>query len=175
MPLGPVQLLVVGFTGGEFKGEIRAELERLRDNDVIRLVDMLAVRKDEQGNVQRLQQSDLSADEAEELGAMVGALIGFGTGDEEVVEELASAGAEAMEGGHVFDESDVWYVEDAIPPGTAAAVALIEHRWAIPLRETIRRAGGFHLADAWIHPEDLVAIGLLSAAEAEAETGAEGS
>src|SRR5436190_4835537 len=120
MALGPVQLLVVGFTGGEFKGEIRAELERLRQNDVIRLVDMLAVRKDEQGNVQRLQQSDLAPGEAEELGAMVGALIGLGTGDEEVAEELAAAGAEAMEGGHVFDESDVWYVEDAIPPGTAA-------------------------------------------------------
>ena len=55
----------------------------------------------------------------------------------------------------MFDE-EVWYVDDAIPNGTAAAVALLEHRWAIPLREGIRSAGGFHLADAWIHPADLV-------------------
>jgi len=58
-------------------------------------------------------------------------------------------------------------VDDAIPPGTAAAVAILEHRWAIPLREAIRDAGGFHLADAWIHPADLVAIGMLAAEEAE--------
>jgi hypothetical protein len=71
-----------------------------------------------------------------------------------------------MEGGHVFDSADTWYVDDAIPPGSAAAVALIEHRWAIPLRDAIRDAGGFHLADAWIHPADLVAIGVASAEEA---------
>ena len=71
-----------------------------------------------------------------------------------------------MEGGHVFDAAETWYVDDAIPPGSAAAVALIEHRWAIPLRDAIRDAGGFHLADAWIHPADLVAIGVESAEEA---------
>jgi hypothetical protein len=68
----------------------------------------------------------------------------------------------------VFDE-EVWYVDDAIPNGTAAAVALLEHRWAIPLRDGVRRAGGFHLADAWIHPADLVGIGILAAEEAELE------
>ena len=66
----------------------------------------------------------------------------------------------------MFDE-DVWYVDDAIPNGAAAAVALLEHRWAIPLRDGIRRAGGFHLADAWIHPADLVGIGVVAAEEAE--------
>ena len=74
--------------------------------------------------------------------------------------------SDALEDGHVFDE-DVWYVDDAIPNGTAAAVALLEHRWAIPLRDGIRNAGGFHLADAWIHPADLVGIGLVAAEEAE--------
>ena len=47
-------------------------------------------------------------------------------------------------------------------------MALLEHRWAIPLRDAIRRNGGFPLADAWIHPEDLVAIGAGVRAEAEA-------
>ena len=61
------------------------------------------------------------------------------------------------------------YVDDVLANDTAAAVALIEHRWAIGLRETIRSAGGFHLADSWIHPLDLVAIGLMSAEEAEQE------
>ena len=71
-----------------------------------------------------------------------------------------------MEGGHVFEATDMWYVDDAIPPGTAAAIALLDHRWAIGLRDAIREAGGFHLADAWVHPADLIAIGVKSAEEA---------
>jgi hypothetical protein len=54
-------------------------------------------------------------------------------------------------------------VADAIPNGTAAGIALIEHRWAIPLRDAIARAGGIPLADEWIHATDLVGIGLVGA------------
>jgi hypothetical protein len=72
----------------------------------------------------------------------------------------AEIGAAAAAGnGSPLDTADVWYLADAIPPGTAAAIALIEHRWAIPLREAIEEAGGNSLLDAWIHPEDLIAIG----------------
>jgi len=166
MTIGPVQLLVVGFEGGESNGEILAELDRLRENDTVRLIDLVVVRKDADGNVGKLGQSDLSPEEAETFGAVVGALIGFGAAGEEGAGLGALEGAAALADGPVFDE-EVWYVEDAIPNGTAAAVALLEHRWAIPLREGIRNAGGFHLADAWIHPADLVGIGLLEAEEAE--------
>jgi uncharacterized membrane protein len=158
---------VVGFAEPEFKGHKREELERLRENDVVRLIDLVVVRKDDDGNVERLQHSDLSPEEVQEFGAMAGALIGLGAEGEEGTEAGAELGAAAMEGGHVFDESDAWYLDDAIPPGTAAAVALIEHRWAIELRDAICDAGGFRLADAWIHPADLVAIGALAAEEAE--------
>ena len=166
MTIGPVQLLVVGFEGGEPNGEILAELDRLRENDIVRLIDLVVVRKDADGNVGKLVRSDLSPEEAEAFGAVVGALIGFGAAGEEGAEQGAFEAAAALADGHVLDD-EVWYVEDAIPNGTAAAVALLEHRWAIPLREGIRNAGGFHLADAWIHPADLVGIGLLEAEEAE--------
>jgi hypothetical protein len=96
----------------------------------------------------------------------VGALIGLGAAGEEGAEVGAVVGAEAGVDGHLLPD-DVWYVDDALQPGDAAAVALIEHRWAIPLRETIRAAGGFHLADAWVHPLDLVAVGLIGAADAQ--------
>ncbi|HXY85442.1 MAG TPA: hypothetical protein VEH52_08150 [Gaiellaceae bacterium] len=164
MAFGPVQILVIGFDEPHFTGEIRAELDRLREHDVVRLIDLLVVRKDDDGNIERLQQSDLSQEELEDFGAIVGALIGAGADGEEGAEAGAILGAAAMEGGHVFDDADTWYVDDAIPPGMAAAVALLEHRWAIPLREAIANAGGFHLADAWVHPADLVAIGAESAA-----------
>jgi uncharacterized membrane protein len=166
--MGPVQLLVIGFEGGEFKGEILAELDRLRENDVVRLIDLVFVRKDADGKVEKILRSDLSPEEAEAFGAIVGALIGFGAAGEAGAELGAVEGAAPLADGHVLDE-EVWYVDDAIPNGTAAAVALLEHRWAIPLRDGIRRAGGFHLADAWIHPADLVGIGILAAEEAELE------
>jgi hypothetical protein len=54
-------------------------------------------------------------------------------------------------------------VGDALADGSSAAVVLLEHRWAVPLRDAIVRAGGVALADAWIHPADLVAVGLQAA------------
>ena len=166
MTLGPVQLLVVGFEGGALNDEILAELDLLRDGDVVRLIDLIAVRKDADGNLERLQRSDLSPEEAEAFGAIVGALVGFGAAGEGEAEPAAIEGAGVPKDRRIVDD-EVWYVEDAIPNGTTAAVALLEHRWAIPLRDGIRNARGFHLADAWIHPADLVGIGLLAAEEAE--------
>ena len=71
-----------------------------------------------------------------------------------------------MADGHLIPDEDAWYVADAIPNGTAAAIILIEHMWAIPLRNSIVEAGGIALADEWIHPKDLIAVG-VAAAEVE--------
>ena len=98
-----------------------------------------------------------------EFGAFVGALVGFGAGGEEEAERAALAGAVELEDSQLFDDADVWYLADAVPEGTSAAIALIEHRWAIPLREKIQAAGGVALADQWLHPEDLIAVGLAAA------------
>ena len=166
LTLGPVQMLVVGFEGDNFSGEIREELERLKEHDIVRLIDLLLVKKTNDGEIEVLQTSDLDQDEAEEFGAIVGALVGFGAGGEEEAERGALAGATELEDGHVFDDDAVWYLSDAIPDGTAAAVALLEHRWAIPLRDKIAQAGGVTLSDAWIHAADLVAIGLLGTEDA---------
>ena len=168
LTLGPVQMLVVGFGDAEPRGEIRAELARLKDADIVRVIDLLAVRKKSDGEIEVIQQSDLSTEEAEEFGAIIGALVGFGVGGDEAATAGAVMGAQELEDGHVFDDDSVWYLSDAIPPGTAAAVALIEHRWAIPLRDLIVKHGGVTLADEWIHPADLVAVGLIAGAKAEA-------
>jgi uncharacterized membrane protein len=167
MALGPVQMLVLGFEDPKFKGEVLEELKRLKEADIVRVIDAAVIKKNEDGSVDTLHTSDLSKEEAMEFGAIVGALIGLGAEGEEGVEAGAIAGAEALEDGHVFDE-DVWYVADAIPTGTATAIALLEHRWAIPLRDSIARAGGFVIADEWIHPKDLVAVGLTVGEKAEA-------
>jgi uncharacterized membrane protein len=162
-------MLVVGFDEPKFKGEVLEELKRLKEEDIIRLIDLAVVRKDDEGNIETLHTSDLSEDEAMEFGAYVGALIGLGAAGEEGAEAGALAGAEALADQQVFDDDQVWYVADAIPNGTAAGIALIEHRWAIPLRDAIARAGGIPLADEWIHATDLVAIGLVGAEASAAE------
>jgi uncharacterized membrane protein len=162
--------LVIGFTDPDFHGQIQAELDRLRASDTIRILDLALVEKDEDGNLQRLRMTDLSVGEAEELGATVGALIGLGAGGEEGAEIGAVAGAAAGEDGHLLPD-DVWYVEDAIGDAEAAAIVLLEHRWALGLRGAIQSAGGFHLADAWVHPLDLVSVGLMEAEEAEQQLG----
>lgn len=155
---GPVQILVVGFQETNFQGQVLDELKRLTDEGIVRLVDLAVVSKDEAGDVAAVELSGLSAEESAELGALAGAMIGLGMDGEEGMEEGAIAGAEAAEEGFI-GEDEVWSIADAIPAGTTAAVALIEHRWAIPLRDAIRSAGGVALADSWVHPEDLVAFG----------------
>ncbi len=168
MTIGPVQLLVLGFNHPDFKGEILAEFDRLKDSDVVRVIDGIAVQKDRDGNVAVLKRSDLNEQEAEEVGAIVGGLIGLGAAGAEGAIAGAILGAEeASEGGiDLLNEEDAWDVIDEIPNDSAAAIILLEHRWAIPLRDAVRAAGGFGISDGFLHPEDLVAIGLIAADEA---------
>jgi uncharacterized membrane protein len=168
MAIGPVQLLVLGFNHPNFHGEIIDELERLRESDTVRVIDALAVHKDADGEVEVAHLSNLTLDEAVELGSKVGALIGLGIEGEKGLEKGAEAGAEAAaDGFQVFDDEDAWDVLEDIPNDSAAALLLIEHHWAVPLRDAIARAGGFRLSDGFISPLDLVAIGLMSAEEAK--------
>ena len=146
MAIGPVQLLVLGFNHPNFHGEVIQELERLRDSDTIRVIDALAVHKDPDGELEVAHLSNLTTDEAVELGSKVGALIGLGIEGEEGLEAGAEAGAEAAaDGVQVFDDEDAWDVLEDIPNDSAAALLLIEHHWAVPLRDAIARAGGFRL------------------------------
>jgi uncharacterized membrane protein len=156
---GPIQMLVLEFDRTQFDGTILPELKRLTDEGTIRIVDLLIVAKPEGGEIEVVQQSDLSLDQATEFGAIIGALVGIGMGSEEETIRAAEAGAEEMEDGHLFGDAEVWYLSDAIPEGSTAAIVLIEHRWAIPLRDKIVEAGGVALADEWVHPKDLIAIG----------------
>jgi len=170
MAIGPVQLIVLGFNHPNFHGEVIAELERLRENDMVRVIDALAVYKDAEGELEVEHLSNLTEDEAIELGSKIGALIGLGFEGEEGIEAGAVAGAEAVEeegGVHVFDEETAWDVLEDIPNDSAAALILLEHHWAVPLRDAIARAGGFRISDGFISPLDLVAIGLVSAEEAK--------
>jgi hypothetical protein len=150
MTFGPMQLLVVGFDDPRFTGEILPELRRLREHDVVRLVDLLFVTKARDGSVATMETSDLSPDEAAELGAVAAALVGL--------EDSGNGAGEPAVPDPPLEEA-MWFIADAIPSGTSAAVAVLEHRWAIPLRDAITNAGGKPLADEWLHPSDLAELG----------------
>ena len=177
MAIGPVQLIVLGFDHPDFRGEIVTELERLRESDTVRVIDALAVYKDAAGEIEVAHLSNLTGDEAKEFGATVGALIGLGIeGEEGMVAGAAAGEAAAGDGVHAFSDEEAWDVLEEIPNDSAAALLLIEHHWAVPLRDAVVRAGGFRVSDGFISPLDLVEIGLATAEEAEhlhsIETGA---
>jgi len=167
MAIGPVQLIVLGFSHPDFHGEVIAELERLRESGTVRVIDALAVYKDAKGEIEVEHLSNLTQEEAIELGSKVGALVGLGIEGEEGAAEGAEVGAEeaAAQGIDVFGGAE-WDVIGEIPDDSAAALILLEHHWAVPLRDAVARAGGFRISDGFISPLDLVEIGLVTAEEA---------
>lgn len=157
MSLGPVQMLVLEFDRERVTGQILPELRRLAEAGTIRVLDLLIVtRHAGTGDLEITEKTDLSDDEFERLEPLIAALVGLGSGGEHATVRGAVDG--------VAEGLDAWYLADRIPAGSTAAVFLIEHLWAIPLRDAISRAGGIALADEWVHPADLVAVGMAGAA-----------
>jgi uncharacterized membrane protein len=159
---GPVQMWSFVFDGNRFKGEILPELERLKNAQVIRLIDLLVVRKDSAGAVATLTASDLEWEEATSFGAMIGALMGWGAGGAEGAATGAIAGAADLADGHVFDEQARLSLIESLPSNSTAAIALVEHVWAKPLHAAIARADGVELTNDWLKIDDLIARGIAS-------------
>jgi len=144
---GPVQVLVVGFDQPVFSGEVLAELARLREAGIVRLVDLLLVSHTGGGAIETL---DAPAGLGADFGELATALLGR--------PEAAGEDTEADVGSPDLPR---WSLAEAIPPGSAAAVALIEHLWAEPLIAAIRRSGGRPLDETWLAPGDLETLDVL--------------
>lgn len=132
---GPVQVIVVGFDHPSFSGAVLAELDRLREAGVVRLVDVLLVSRGDDGSFETLPPPP-GADPG--LGRIAADLLG--SDDETEADQDGGEGS--------------WSLADAVEPGGVAAVALIEHLWAGPLVEAVRSAGGLTLAEGWLSPAD---------------------
>jgi uncharacterized membrane protein len=156
--VGPIQMLSVAFPGNRFKGEILPELERLKKDGIVRVIDLLLVRKDELGNVMVTTASDLDWEEAVSFGSYVGSLAGYAASGPAGIEKGAIAGAAELADGHLFDQDDVFRVTEALPKNMSAALVLLEHTWAKPLLEALDRAAGVELSNDWIRPEEVVTV-----------------
>ena len=129
--------MVVGFDDLKFESEIAGELKRLRSLEIVRLVDVVVVAKSKGGELVPVKAGELSQEDSAQFGAIVGALVGLEDGEQG--EENGDNAGNVL--GFVGDDQ-TWSVPDAIPAGSLAVVALIEHRWAIPIRDAVARAGG---------------------------------
>jgi len=147
---GPLQMWTIAFDGNRFKGEILPELERLKREGVVRIVDLLAVRKDAAGGVAVLTASDLEWEEATQFGAYLGTLIGFGAGGTDGAERGSIAGAAELADGHLFDEDDAQKLIEIVPAGSTIAILLLEHLWTLPLLHAVERADGLELRNDWV-------------------------
>jgi uncharacterized membrane protein len=116
MELAPVEWVLIGFEGGEFKGEALEELKRLEADGIIRVLDVVGIRKSAAGDIQSVK---------------------MGVGDDGGPLSALSA---AMQG--LFTDDDIMEVGEALPNGTGAALLAIEDTWARRLQEAIGRAGG---------------------------------
>jgi uncharacterized membrane protein len=166
--LGPIQMLALAFPGNEFKGEILPALERLKRDRIIRVLDLMFVRKDGSGNIMVTTGSDLDWAEATALGSYFGALAGFLAAGPDGFDRGAIAGAAEMADGHIFDDDDLFRITQSLPENTSAAVVLIEHLWVRPLNDAIARAGGVELTNEWVPPELVLSVGETSDTERDA-------
>jgi uncharacterized membrane protein len=167
MTYGPLQLVVIGFGRAAIPMDFVNQLRRARDDGIVRLVDAEFISKDEHGDLNSIQTTDLSQDEAALFGTLARALFGYGAGGEEGALLGMDAGlARAETGEFGLSEDNIDEIADLIEPGTSALFLLLEHVWAIGLKEAIANANGEVIAQGWITPATLVAMGREAADEA---------
>ncbi len=130
MTLGPLEYVMVAFEGNRFSGRILSELRAAQEKGIIRVIDLLVIKKDEQGNVMTQELSDLSEEEARPFGFLAGKLLS------------------------IFEPDDVEVTASQMPNNSAAGLLLLEDRWAIPLiKEAILSAGAVARAGGLVAPE----------------------
>src|SRR5262245_51533253 len=167
MTFGPLQLVTLGFGQSELPQSFVEELRRLRDANIVRLVDAVLIAKNENGDLTEIRATDFSRGEAVLLGSIAGALFGYGAAGPSGIELGAEAGMFATaDGEFVLDHDDVDRITDLIPRSTCAAFILLEHLWALGLKRTVLNENGSVIAHGWITQGMLIEMGEEAAANA---------
>ncbi|TMD60273.1 MAG: hypothetical protein E6I91_18840 [Chloroflexi bacterium] len=141
MTLGPLEYVMVAFEGNQFSGQIVSELRAAQEKGIIRVIDLLVIKKDEQGGIMALELSDLSEEEARPFGFLAGDLLS------------------------IFEPDDVEAIASQMPNNSAAGLLLLEHSWAVPLKQAILKAGAVARAGGLVAPAVVQMIEAEIAAE----------
>jgi Family of unknown function (DUF6325) len=129
VPIGPVEYVIISFPGNHFKGEIVPALSKLIESGTVRIIDLVFILKDDQGDV---------------------AIFEF-----DQLEELAPFSTLQGEAGGLVNEEDIAYAADALEPNSSAALLVWEDTWATEFAQAVRNADGIILEGARI-PYQLV-------------------
>jgi uncharacterized membrane protein len=129
--IGPVEYVVIGFPGNRFKGEIVPALAELVDNEVVRILDIVFIKKDADGNVTMFEYD------------MLDDVLAFGFADVD------------GEAGGVLSDEDLELTAETLEPDSSAALIVWEHRWAARVAQAIRDAGGRIIAGERV-PDEIV-------------------
>ena len=138
MSIGPVEYIAIAFPGNNFSGEIIPALQKLVDNGTIKILDLVIIRKDSDGNVEGIELSDASPQEQAALGAL------------------------GISGHRLLGEEDVEDIGGALDPNSSAALMIWENVWAASFAESLRNADGELIANGRIPVsvvEELMAAG----------------
>src|SRR3954462_6963665 len=114
--MGPLECLVVEFPGNKFSGEILPALRAVVDKDLVRIIDLTFVRKDASGNVAALELTDLGEDDMKMFDPITSDVTGL------------------------LSSEDVAKVAASLSDNSSAALLLLEHVWAVNVRDAIVRA-----------------------------------
>lgn len=132
--IGPVEYMLIEFPGNNFRGEIAPAIADLVDRGLVRILDLVFVLKDSDGDV-----AIFEYDEREDLASLA------------VIEGAADG---------VLNDEDVRMTADTLAPNTSALLVVWEDRWATPLAEAIRAAGGV-LRDGARIPHEIAEAALV--------------
>ncbi len=130
MTLGPIEMVVLGFPGSRFSGDIRPRIEELVNRDIVRIVDALFVTKDGDGTTTFLELDEPT--------------------DDPDARALAGQMSEQID---LLSDEDVAFVADGLEPGSSALAIIFEHTWMKPVREAIIDSGGVLIADIHVPAE----------------------
>jgi hypothetical protein len=170
MAVGPIQYIVFGVRTEEQQKEVVQRLRSLSDKGTVRLIDLAYIRKAEDGTLQHGRFSGLNEEEQRRFGTIARVLVGMGA-----AVEYVRSGAEIGMGAFAdqdFGESAqeikerIYDAAQDLPPGGACAIALLEHRWVLDLKENLQKQGVVVLTQGLVRPRTLLMLGAeLQAAE----------
>ncbi|MDH4141232.1 MAG: DUF6325 family protein [Chloroflexota bacterium] len=134
MTLGPLEYIVIGFDGNQFDGSIAREIEKVVERKIIRLVDVVFVARDANGDA---------------------LIIELDAKDDPRFAPFASLLSDRMA---LFTPEDLEMIASSLPPDTAGLAMLFEHRWAEDIKDALAAAGGFLVDRVVVAPEVLAEV-----------------
>lgn len=145
MTLGPLEYIVIGFDGNKFDGSIAREIEKVVEKKIIRLVDVVFIGKNADGEAAIIELDNKDDPRFASFAPLLGDRMGL------------------------FTPEDLVEIAESLPPDSSGLAMLFEHRWAEDIKDAMAAAGGFLVTRSVIPPE------VLEEVNAELETAAVGS